>query len=146
MQGGWRRQPSGKALASIKKRGDGIAMPMKWSNSWQQMTLSEFKDKMREEGCSEHMVERESAWYLELLEHEAAYRKELKIRRQGNKEITSEELNPYVEAMERRVDRYAEVTTRNETQLGSGRDRIQYIKGHPDKRVGDSEGDIPDPS
>ncbi len=146
MQGGWRRQPSGKALAAIKKRGEGIAMPLKWSTSWQQMTLSEFKEKLYEEGCSQHMVDREVVIYTRLLEEEAAYRKVVKDRRKRSLEITSEELNPYVEAMERRVDRYAEVTTRNETQLGSSRDRIQYIENKSDKRVDNSEGDIPDGS
>ena len=143
MQGGWRRQPQGKALASIKQRGQGIAMPFNWSKKWQQMTLEEVEETLRDEGASEHLIKRELKWFAEIIEKEETTRKELKERRRSSSSIDeAEEYDEYKDALSRRVDRYAEITTRKETELGSGRDRVQYVKGEPDEELGDSEGDI----
>lgn len=143
MQGGWRRSPQGKALASIKQRGQGIAMPFNWSKKWQKMTILEVEEQLRAEGASEHLIARELKWFAEIIEKEENIRKELKERRRSTSSIEeTEEYSDYTDALSRRVDRYAEITTRKETELGSGRDRVQYVQGKPDEELGDTEGDI----
>lgn len=144
MQQGWRQSPRGKALAALRQRGNSINQPVRWTTSWQSMSLEEVEAQLRKEGCSEHLIKRELGWYKELIDAEAERSDAIKVRRRVKSEIVSEEMMPYLDLMERRKERYAEVEARNKTELGTSRDRLRYFQSASDRGLDDTEGDISD--
>ena len=107
MQGppSWRRDPVGAGLKILGSRNKRALLQTLMRPGLMNLEVDEFEDLLRSSGCSEKMIEQEVRDFRQVKEsqYKAEESLEGRISRRRQRQLDSEELNPYVQAELRRL-------------------------------------------
>ena len=100
----WRRDPIGAGLSIMGHRNKRALAIFMTRPDLMELSLHDFEDALRADGCSEAMIKREVAEFKKLKDQQSNPAMEIAKRREARRQeqVENVELSPYVEAEIRR--------------------------------------------